>query len=138
MPFYPDTKTFYAVMTDLFGRVIAAPEMAQQLRDTRAVLCIKASAPDGVLSLDARSVPARFAAGEGCTVNVDLGFSAAADTLHAIWLGETSVGDAFAAGKIKLETNPLRAFALLGKFEAIFWAAASQYPAVLREHGLSR
>ena len=26
--------------------------------------------------------------------------------------------------------------ALLGKFEAIFWAAASQYPAVLREHGL--
>ena len=47
MSFYSDIKTFYTIMTDLFGRIIAAPEMAQSLHESGAVLCIKTSSPAG-------------------------------------------------------------------------------------------
>ena len=92
--------------------------------------------PGRVISLDTRCTPACFSVGTDCQGKVDLGLRIAADTLHRIWLGEIRMSDAFASGQIKLETNPLRAFALMGKFETVFRYAERQYPVVLRERGL--
>jgi hypothetical protein len=136
MPFYPNADAFYAVMNDLFGRILAAPEMAERLADSRALLCIRTSAPEAVLHLNARGAPPRFLTGGACEKDIDLGLSVPADTLHAIWLGNIRMRDAFAAGQIRLETNPLRALALLTKFEAVFRCAEQWYPVVLRERGL--
>jgi putative sterol carrier protein len=136
MPFYPNAEAFYTVMIDLFGRIIAAPEMAQRLADSRAVLCIRTAGPAAILHLNTRKTPPSFLTGNACGKDVDLGLSVAADTLHAIWLGRMRMSDAFASGKIRLETNPLRALALQPKFEAVFRFAEQVYPAVLRERGL--
>jgi hypothetical protein len=136
MPFYPNADAFYVVMSDLFGRILAAPEMAARLADSGAVLCIRTTAPEAVLHLDARSSPPRFFTGSACGKDIDLGLSIPADTLHDVWLGNTRMRDAFAAGRIRLETNPLRALALLTKFEAVFRCAEEWYPVVLRERAL--
>lgn len=136
MPFYRDSVTFCATMTDIFGRIMAVPEMSRLLADSRTVLCIKTTGPDAVLILDASTMPPRFLTGEACGGAVDLGLRLSVDTLHAILLGDVRLRDAFAARQLHLESNPLRALALLSRFEAIFRYAERLYPIVLSERGL--
>lgn len=135
-PFYPDAEAFYAVMEDLFGRIMADPAMIRLLRDSRAVLCIVTTAPDAVLHLDARRVPPRFLAGSACARDSDLRLRLEADTLHDVWLSKIRMRDAFAAGQIHLESHPLRALALLMEFQDLFRYAEKMYPVVLQERGL--
>jgi len=136
MPFYSDTPTFYAVMTDLFGRIMATPEMAQLLRDSRVSLRIAVTDPEAVLELDARDELPRFATGNTASNGADLSLRVAADTLHDIWMSNVRMRDAFADGKIRLETNPLRALGLLMQYQDLFRYAERLYPVVLRERRL--
>jgi hypothetical protein len=64
MPFYPDAETFYGVMNDLFGQVMARPDLLQPLRDGRVLLRITTTQPDTILVVDGRSVPPRFSTGK--------------------------------------------------------------------------
>jgi hypothetical protein len=59
-----------------------------------------------------------------------------ADVLHRAWLGQDRLRDAFLAGRIKLDTSPLRALTLLSSLSGLFQQLESLYPQVLRDHQL--
>ena len=109
MSFYPDTATFYVVMTDLFGRVIAAPGVLKPLTDGKVLLRMTVTEPDAVLIVDGRSNPPRFIPGPAGPVSgqPDIGLRIPADVLHNVWLNRMRLRDAFMAGKMHLDTSPL-------------------------------
>ena len=137
MPFYPDTATFYVVMTDLFGRVIAAPGVLKPLTDGKVLLRMTVTEPDAVLIVDGRTIPPRFITGaSGGAVQPDIGLRIPADVLHNVWLNRMRLRDAFMAGKMHLDTSPLRALGLLSSLTGMFRFTEQIYPQVLREHGM--
>ena len=138
MPFYPDAATFYVVMTDLFGRVIAAPGVLKPLTDGKVLLRMTVTGPDAVLIVDGRSNPPRFITGAIGPVGgqPDIGLRIPADVLHNVWLNRIRLRDAFMAGKMHLDTSPLRALGLLSSLTGMFRFTEQIYPQVLREHGM--
>jgi hypothetical protein len=136
MPFYPDTQSFYNVMIDLFAQVMEDPALLKPLRDGKTLLRIITTDPDAVLVIDGRFDPPRFAAGRMVSERVDVGIRTPADILHRSWLGQLRLKDAFLTGKIKLDTNPLRAITLESSLSALFSQLQKTYPQVLRDHEL--
>ena len=138
MSFYPDTATFYVVMTDLFGRVMAAPGVLKPLTDGKVLLRMTVTEPDAVLIVDGRSNPPRFITGSAGPVGgqPDIGLRIPADVLHNVWLNRIRLRDAFMAGKMHLDTSPLRALGLLSSLTGMFRFTEQIYPQVLREHGM--
>jgi hypothetical protein len=136
MPFYPDAETFYAVINDLFSKVMARPELLTPLRDGKVLLRITTTQPDTILVVDGRSVPPRFAIGKTPDARVDLGLSLAADVLHNVWLGKIRLRDAYLAGKIHLDSSPLKALSLVTGLLEMFRFVEGLYPGVLKKRGL--
>ena len=140
MSFYPDTATFYVVMTDLFGRVIAAPGVLKPLTDGKVLLRMTVTEPDAVLIVDGRLNPPRFIPGPTNPVSgqPDIGLRIPADVLHNVWLNRMRLRDAFMAGKMHLDTSPLRTLGLLSSLTGMFRFTEQIYPQVLREHGMMK
>jgi hypothetical protein len=136
MPFYADSQSFYNVMIDLFGQVMEDPALLKPLRDGKTLLRIVTTEPDAVLILDGRFDPPRFIAGRMISEKVDLGLRIPADVLHRAWLGQERLRDAFLAGKLKLDTSPLRALTLLSSLSGLFHHLETLYPQALRDHEL--
>jgi hypothetical protein len=136
MPFYPNAETFYEVMNDLFGQVMARPDLLRPLRDGKVLLRITTSEPDAILMVDGRSVPPRFLSGKTPEGKVDVGLSLAADVLHNVWLGKIRLRDAYLAGKIHLDSNPIRALSLMTGLLEMFRFVEGIYPGVLKKRGL--
>ena len=136
MPFYDDAETFYGVMGDLFSQVMARPDLLKPLRDGKVLLRITTTQPDTILVVDGRSVPPRFVIGRTPDGKVDVGLSLAADVLHNIWLGKTGLRDAYLAGKIHLDSSPLKALSLMTGLLEMFHFVEGLYPGVLQKRGL--
>ena len=136
MGFYPDAQTFDSVMTDLFGRVLARPELARQLQQSKSVLRITITEPSFAILIDARTAPVRFERDGHETARVDAGIRLAADTLHGIWLGQIRLRDAYGSGKVRVEGNPITALPRLLRFADLFRDAERLYPVVLHERGM--
>ena len=136
MPFYADAETFYGVMGDLFSQVMATPDLLRPLRDGKVLLRISTSQPDTVLVVDGRSVPPRFLIGRTPNGKVDVGLSLAADVLHNVWLGKIRLRDAYLAGKMHLDSSPLKALSLLTSLLELFRFVEGLYPGVLKKRGL--
>jgi hypothetical protein len=136
MPFYPDSQSFYNVMIDLFGQVMEDPVLLEPLRKGGTLLRIVTTEPDAVLVLDGRFDPVRFTAGRMTSEKVDVGLRTPADVLHRAWLGQDTLRDAFLTGRIKLDTNPLRALTLQSSLSGLFRQMETLYPQVLRDHEL--
>ena len=136
MPFYPDSQSYYNVMIDLFGQVMDDPALLKPLRDGETLLRIVTTDPDAVLVIDGRFEPPRFTAGRMISEKADVGLRTPADVLHRAWLGQDTLRDAFLSGRIKLDTNPLRALTLQSKLSALFRQLERLYPQVLRDHEL--
>lgn len=136
MGFYPDSQTFDSVMTDLFGRVLARPELTKQLQDSKSVLQITITEPPFAILVDARTAPVRFVRNGHENARIDAGIRLSADTLHGIWLGKIRLRDAYTSGKVKVEGNPLTALPRLLRFADLFRDAERLYPVVLRQRGL--
>jgi hypothetical protein len=136
MPFYADAETFYGVMGDLFSQVMATPDLLRPLRDGKVLLRISTSQPDTILVVDGRSVPPRFLIGKTPDGKVDVGLSLAADVLHNVWLGKIRLRDAYLAGKIHLDSSPLKALSLMTGLLEMFRFVEGLYPGVLKKRGL--
>jgi hypothetical protein len=136
MPFYPDVKTFYGVMNDLFGQVMARPDLLQPLRDGRVLLRITTTQPDTILVVDGRSVPPRFSTGKAPEGKADVGLTMSADVLHNVWLGKIRLRDAYLAGKVHLDSSPLKALSLMTGLLEMFRFVEGLYPGVLQKRGL--
>jgi hypothetical protein len=136
MPFYRDAETLYQVMNDLFSQVMAQPELLKPLRDGKVLLRITTTQPDTVLVVDGRSNPPRFSAGALPGGKVDVGLSLPADTLHNVWMGKIRLRDAYLAGKVHLDSSPLKALSLLTGLLDMFRFVEGLYPGVLKKRGL--
>ena len=136
MQFYRDVETFYEVMNDLFSQVMARPDLLKPLRDGKVVLRITTTGPDAALVVDGRAVPPRFATGTGAIGKVDVGLSLPADVLHNVWMGKTRLRDAYLAGKMHLDSSPLKALSLLTSLLDMFRFVEGLYPGVLKKRGL--
>ena len=136
MPFYRDAETFHEVMNDLFSQVMARPDLLKPLRDGKVTLRITTTGPDTILVVDGRSVPPRFLSGKTPEGKVDVGLILAADTLHNVWLGKIGLRDAYLAGKMRLDSNPLKALSLMTGLLEMFRFVESLYPSVLKRRGL--
>jgi hypothetical protein len=136
MPFYRDGETFYEVMNDLFSQVMARPDLLKPLRDGKVVLRITTTGPDALLVVDGRAVPPRFTTGTGAIGKVDVGLSLPADVLHNVWMGKTRLRDAYLAGKMHLDSSPLKALSLLTSLLDMFRFVEGLYPGVLKKRGL--
>ncbi len=133
MPIYPDTETFYAVMADLFGRVLAEPGLLKPLTDGRIVLQMTVSDPAAVLVVDGRSVPPHFTT-SAAVAKPDIGLRLAAATLHAIWSSQVRLRDALGAGAVKLDSSPLRALSLVSSLTPMFRFIERIYPQIVANH----
>ena len=136
MPFYRDVETFHEVMTDLFSQVMARPDLLKPLRDGKVVLRITTTQPDAVLVVDGRAVPPRFTTGSDPTGKVDVGLSLPADVLHNVWMGKMRLRDAYLAGKMHLDSSPLKALSLMTSLLEMFRFVEGLYPGVLKKRGL--
>jgi hypothetical protein len=136
MSFYPDSEAFYEVMNDLFGQVMARPDLLKPLRDGRVLLRITTTRPDAILVVDGRSTPPRFTTGNAPDGKIDMGLTLAADVLHNVWLGKTRLRDAYMAGKIHLDSNPIKALSLMTGLLEMFRFVEGIYPSVLKKRGL--
>ena len=136
MPFYADAEIFYEVMGDLFSQVMARPDLLKPLRNGRVLLRITTTQPDTILVVDGRSVPPRFLIGKTPDGKVDVGLSLAADVLHNVWLGKIGLRDAYLAGKIHLDSSPLKALSLMAGLLVMFHFVEGLYPGVLQKRSL--
>ncbi len=136
MAVYPDARTFYAIMEDLFGQVLRQPALLKPLRESKVLLHIVATQPDASLVLDAQADPPRVITGAAPAHKPSLGLRVPADVLHEVWLGKIRLRDAYWAGKIELTTSPLKALSLLLSLQGLFRYVESIYPQVLRRRGL--
>jgi hypothetical protein len=136
MPFYADVETFYEVMNDLFSQVMARPDLLKPLRDGKVVLRIATTGPDAILVVDGQAIPPRFSTGTDPAGKVDVGLSLSADVLHNVWLGKIRLRDAYLAGKVHLDSNPLKALSLMTGLLEMFRFVEGLYPGVLKNRGL--
>jgi putative sterol carrier protein len=136
MPFYRDAETFYQVMNDLFSQVMAQPGLLKPLRDGKVVLRITTTGPDAILVVDGRATPPRFTTGSAPAGKVDIGLSLATDVLHNVWLGKIRLRDAYLAGKVHLDSNPLKALSLMTSLLEMFRFVEGLYPDALKQRGL--
>ena len=136
MPFYANAETFYEIMNDLFGQVMARPDLLQPLRDGKVLLRITTTQPDTILVVDGRSVPPRFTTGKALEGKADVGLTLVADVLHNVWLGKIRLRDAYLAGKIHLDSNPIKALSLMTALLEMFRFVEGLYPGVLKRRGL--
>jgi hypothetical protein len=123
-------------MIDLFGQVMDQPALLKPIRDGEILLRIITTEPDAVLAIDGRFEPPRFTAGRMISEKVDVGIRTPADVLHRAWLGQDRLRDAFVAGRIRLDTSPLRALTLQSSLSHLFHHLETLYPQVLRDHEL--
>jgi hypothetical protein len=136
MPFYANAETFNEVMNDLFSQVMARPDLLKPLRDGKVMLRITTTQPDTILVVDGRSIPPRFTTGTVPDGKVDVGLSLTADALHNVWLGKIRLRDAYLAGKVHLDSSPLKALSLLTSLLDMFRFVEGLYPGVLKKRGL--
>ena len=136
MPFYRDAETFYEVMNDLFSQVMARPDLLKPLVDGKVVLRITTTQPDTILVVDGRAVPPRFTMGTDSTGKVDVGVSLSADVLDNVWMGKMRLRDAYLAGKMHLDSSPLKALSLMTSLLEMFRFVEGLYPGVLKKRGL--
>jgi hypothetical protein len=133
---YPDSETLIAVMYDIFTRVLREPELLKSVRDGKHLLRIRLSEPDAVLLLDGRNGPVRFSAVRSGGDDADVRMHIPAGVLHEVWMGHRRMRDAYMAGEMKLESNPLKALGLLNGVVDLFRFVESIYPGILREYDL--
>lgn len=131
MPFYRDSHTLYEVLTDLFNRVAATPGATEEFARSGLLISIYLYEPEAFIALNGRTRPVRFSyRPDG--LQPDLELHLAADVLHAVWLGQRRLRDAFFGGEIKTKGSVFKAMQLA----PLFRQAEVLYPAVLRSKGL--
>ena len=131
MAFYQDDKQFYAVMNQLFGRLMKNPVATDQFARSNLVIRLNTRQPNAQILLDGRGRPVEALFGPQVG-KADLELNLEADTLHRIWLGEVRLRDAFFGGQIATKGYVFKAMQL----GDLFIEAERQYPQVLMEMGL--
>lgn len=131
MAVYESTEQFYAIMKDVFERVMQHPDSIESFTRSNLVVRMNTTDPEAEILLDGRQPPLGIYFGER-PGRANLEITLTADLLHAMWLGSESTQQAFLSGRVRTRGNLLKAMQLID----LFAAAERIYPAVARQYGL--
>ncbi len=132
MAVYESTEQFYAIMKDVFERVMQHPDSIESFTRSNLVVRMNTTDPEAEILLDGRQPPLGIYFGER-PGRANLEITLTADLLHAMWLGSESTQQAFLSGRVRTRGNLLKAMQLID----LFAAAERIYPAVARRYRLS-
>lgn len=131
MPFFQESAVLQDVAATLLDRLGKNPKVVSDFGRTGLLIHIHLTNPQAFIGLNGRSKPASFSYTlDGAKPDLEL--SLEADTLHAIWLGERRLRDAYFGGEIKTRGSIFKVLQLA----PIFREAETQYRIVLRDKGL--
>ncbi len=131
MPFYTESAVLQDVAATLLDRLALDPKVTSDFGRTGLLIHIHLLNPKAFIGLNGRSKPASFSyVLDGGKPDLEL--SLEADTLHAIWLGDRRLRDAYFGGEIKTKGSIFKVLQLA----PIFREAEAQYRVILREKGL--
>ncbi|MCB9577298.1 MAG: SCP2 sterol-binding domain-containing protein [Polyangiaceae bacterium] len=122
---------FEDVMQRLFERIMAAPQVAEPLNDTKLVVRFRYPDLGSVLTFDFHDERAVFSTEDSGSADVELIQSS--DTAHEFWLGRLNAVRAIATGRVRARGDVSRALKLLPAIKPAF----PIYEQVLAERGLS-
>ncbi|GAB4564565.1 MAG: hypothetical protein Kow0047_14430 [Anaerolineae bacterium] len=124
---------FRELATALFERLIARPEVVDQIRAAGEVFRFASRDPEVEVTVSLRGDVPQLIFGPS-DLRPDFTVSAAARTLHRVWLGEEKLRDALFEGGIDVEGPLLKAMSLI----PLFREAERIYPEILDQHGVPR
>jgi hypothetical protein len=129
---YADSDQFYACTEALFARIAEEdPRAGDAILASHLVMQLRSTEPDAEININGRKRPLQITYGPSA-VRPTLDIELPADTLHRILLGEQSMKEALANGKLKVRGPVWKAADL----EHLFRQSQSLYPEILREQGL--
>jgi hypothetical protein len=131
MSFFQSERQLYDVLQAVFERVKDKPAHIESFTRSNLVIRMRFIEPDAEVLLDGRQPPLEVFYGER-PGRADLELAMQADDLHAIWMGQKRLREAFFSGEIRTKGNVLRAT----KLADLFREAERAYPQVLAEKGL--
>ena len=131
MAVYVDAEQVYTYLEALFA-VIAEkePGAADAVLASRLVIRLRCSEPDAEITINGRQRPLETTYGP-TRLRPTLDIELAADTLHAIMLGELGLRKALAGGLLEVRGPVWKAKALAD----LFYQAQDLYRQVLQEQG---
>lgn len=132
MAIFASSDDFYAVMQDIFDRLIADPSATKDFQSRKMVVRIKGSDPEVELLLNGKTDPIEVSTGPQ-PGRADLELSLPVDLLHGILTDQESLKTAFMDGRLKVTGNVFRAMQLADLFRKI----EAIYPQVMQEQGFS-
>jgi hypothetical protein len=131
MAVYVDAEQVYAYVEALFALIAEKePGAADAVLASRLVIRLRCSEPDAEITINGRQRPLETTYGPTRlrpTMDIEL----AADTLHAIMLGELGLRKALAGGLLEVRGPIWKAKALAD----LFYQAQDLYRQVLQEQG---
>ena len=128
MPFYPDSQTLRSVMQDLFDRLNNTPNATDTFLKNKMLVHIYLDNPKVFLGLDGRQRPVGITFSRD-GAKPDLAIRMDADMIHAIWLGQVRLRDAYFKGDVKTKGSIFKAM----KLADLFRQAENLYPTVLKD-----
>jgi hypothetical protein len=132
MAFYQDSQQFINTLDSLFIRVQQSyPKAAEDLEKAGLILRFRCTDPEAAILINGRRHPASVTFGENHIrpeVDVDL----AADTLHAILLGELKLARALRSRALTIRGPARKTLAIT----SLFYECQKLYPELLRQEGL--
>ncbi len=131
MPLYRDSDQMYAVMTELFDKVLADPDGKKELAKNRIIFRLDISNPPGMITVDSKAQPATVAYGPN-QAKANLIIHTKADVLHQVCTKEMRLADAFFGRKMQVEGSIWGA----KKLEDLFHVIQKYYPSIVREQGI--
>jgi hypothetical protein len=132
MAFYRDSEQFVATLDALFERVRQSyPRAAEDLEQARLIMRFRCSDPAADIVINGRRIPASITFGEN-RVRPEVDVELAADTLHAILLGQLKLAKALTGRALTIHGPARKTLAVTG----LFHECQKLYPDVLRDNGL--
>jgi hypothetical protein len=132
MPFFADTDQLYTCTKVLFAQIEEQDRgAADAILASHLVIRLRCTGPDGEIILNGRQRPVQTTFGPS-RLRPTLDIELTADTLHCIMLGEQSMKEALANGKLKVRGPVWKALALAD----LFHQGQALYPQILRDQGL--
>lgn len=131
MAYFASTDELDTVMTILWNKIKAHPEMSKQLIASKLVVQFKYREPESLLTVDCSDGQEMKIVVGPTTIKPIIEMSMKADIAHEFWLGKTNVPLAIMSGKIVSKGPTPKALALL----PVIKPAYAIYPEVLQEAG---
>ncbi len=134
MPYFSDINLFYELLTELFQKLFADPQIAAKARESQLTVQFTYCNPEGSFWIDCKPDPMVTYAGEPpAPLVADATMDMELDTAHAFWCGKLNLLGALSSGLIDAQGSVPRMLKML----PVIRPAYAIYNGLLEERGLT-